>query len=450
MRKNSFLLTGLLMLVAFMINAQSFTYIQTVRESVPNIPLQTAKLNSTNTVTSPSTSMNMANNVIASWVQNAAETLEVGFSDGSIVYGSDTLQVNTIFPYLSENYVIETNGWLSIMDATPGADIDLLNIAQLQANTDYAWLLAGADIILMPLNQSGAVYRFDGTSLTEITTLTIGLLSPIFNAYFVDNGSIRFIQRGKPIQGLDPATGDIFEINDPLNICGAYANATFFEDYLYLNYGSQFYKIDLYDGTASMVGTDGFGINNTVIGDNLLSYTGGTWLNDEYFYYIKTDQNETVGADAYWGYFSENPTTNWQIADWSNWSYTATELGNNLYLAYFNFFEGVDVNGNPVYIENALIIFEYLDEALTTDIESTPNGFELIISPNPFTDLIEIQGMPIGEKQLNVFDCTGRMICQITTDDTDEIIDLSGLNAGVYFLSMEASSGRYVEKLIRQ
>ena len=71
--------------------------------------------------------------------------------------------------------------------------------------------------------------------------------------------------------------------------------------------------------------------------------------------------------------------------------------------------------------------------------------------PNPSNDLIQISAGSMGEAQLNITDVSGKKIRTFQTDLSQYkscTIELYGLDPGIYFLSGEGATGRFVKKFI--
>jgi len=69
------------------------------------------------------------------------------------------------------------------------------------------------------------------------------------------------------------------------------------------------------------------------------------------------------------------------------------------------------------------------------------------IYPNPTTGIINLSGF-VQPERLNISDITGKIV--FTVENPDSQIDLSGLEKGVYFVSIYTSGKNYKEKIIIQ
>jgi len=66
---------------------------------------------------------------------------------------------------------------------------------------------------------------------------------------------------------------------------------------------------------------------------------------------------------------------------------------------------------------------------------------KIFIYPNPASDKIYLDELPITLKSLKVYDQTGRLVLQTKTQNMKRSISVSHLNAGVYTIVMEAKDG---------
>lgn len=79
-----------------------------------------------------------------------------------------------------------------------------------------------------------------------------------------------------------------------------------------------------------------------------------------------------------------------------------------------------------------------------TSIEvATPD--EITLYPNPTTGIVNIEAE--GLKNVVIYDVTGRMMKTVANENT---IDISNLEAGVYFFSVETENGSAMKKLVKE
>lgn len=79
-----------------------------------------------------------------------------------------------------------------------------------------------------------------------------------------------------------------------------------------------------------------------------------------------------------------------------------------------------------------------------TTIEGIENA-EISIFPNPTTGIVNIEAE--GLNKVVVYDVTGRMMMSVANEST---IDISNLEAGVYFFSVETENGSAMNKLVKE
>ncbi len=79
-----------------------------------------------------------------------------------------------------------------------------------------------------------------------------------------------------------------------------------------------------------------------------------------------------------------------------------------------------------------------------TTIEGIENA-EISIFPNPTTGIVNIEAE--GLNKVVVYDVTGRMMMSVANEST---IDISNLEAGVYFFSVETENGSAMKKLVKE
>jgi len=89
----------------------------------------------------------------------------------------------------------------------------------------------------------------------------------------------------------------------------------------------------------------------------------------------------------------------------------------------------------------------------TFDLTGTDELAELkpyCIFPNPVKDLLKIKFKESGAKKLRITSLDGRQVLETKTSGAEVNLDLSGLNAGIYLLSVRSTNGEWVEKLVKQ
>ena len=85
-----------------------------------------------------------------------------------------------------------------------------------------------------------------------------------------------------------------------------------------------------------------------------------------------------------------------------------------------------------------------IDANHETSIESAFAN-DINIFPNPTTGIVNIEAE--GLNKVVVYDVTGRMMMSVVNEST---IDISNLEAGVYFFSVETANGSAMKKLVKE
>ena len=84
-------------------------------------------------------------------------------------------------------------------------------------------------------------------------------------------------------------------------------------------------------------------------------------------------------------------------------------------------------------------------EALSINDVNKP---ETKIYPNPTIGEIEISNLPINSS-LTIFSLSGAILKEINTTKSSEIIDISDLESGIYFISNSDKNNYFVKKIIK-
>ncbi|MBO7570706.1 MAG: T9SS type A sorting domain-containing protein [Bacteroidales bacterium] len=92
-------------------------------------------------------------------------------------------------------------------------------------------------------------------------------------------------------------------------------------------------------------------------------------------------------------------------------------------------------------VANATYTAEFAPEGAVDEISS----ISVNIFPNPTTGIVNIEAE--GLNNVVVYDVTGRMMMSVANEST---IDISNLEAGVYFFSVETANGSAMKKLVKE
>jgi hypothetical protein len=89
-------------------------------------------------------------------------------------------------------------------------------------------------------------------------------------------------------------------------------------------------------------------------------------------------------------------------------------------------------------------------ELIYTGIEENNNDPQVLIYPNPASDIITIEfGTSLENTDIVLSDIQGRIIKSLKRSNFKESIDVSSLENGIYLLRIESASGFSVEKIIK-
>jgi hypothetical protein len=100
----------------------------------------------------------------------------------------------------------------------------------------------------------------------------------------------------------------------------------------------------------------------------------------------------------------------------------------------------------------------YFDDFLIEEGQDTPTAIippehmenKVTAYPVPSHGLFNLKINQPGEYQLIVYDSFGKVLMNRKSDNTLEVLDLTGYSAGIYFLSILSDKNNYVQKLVKQ
>jgi len=76
---------------------------------------------------------------------------------------------------------------------------------------------------------------------------------------------------------------------------------------------------------------------------------------------------------------------------------------------------------------------------------------EFVMYPNPATDVVNIAGNNLAINTVTVADLNGRIVKTLSANGTGNAkVDLSGLSAGIYVMTVESDAGTATKKIIKQ
>lgn len=84
---------------------------------------------------------------------------------------------------------------------------------------------------------------------------------------------------------------------------------------------------------------------------------------------------------------------------------------------------------------------------LSTD-SFTKNGFS--VYPNPALDVLNITSNELTINAISIVDINGRIVKQVSSNQTNAQVNVSDLTSGVYMITIESDNGSTVQKFIKQ
>lgn len=86
-----------------------------------------------------------------------------------------------------------------------------------------------------------------------------------------------------------------------------------------------------------------------------------------------------------------------------------------------------------------------------TGIESPEAASTISLFPNPFTDFITISDLSASQSEYNVFTIEGRKVLSGTVNGANQVVSVSSLSSGVYFLQLISKEGKIsTQKIVKK
>jgi hypothetical protein len=104
---------------------------------------------------------------------------------------------------------------------------------------------------------------------------------------------------------------------------------------------------------------------------------------------------------------------------------------------------GTDVNG----CSNTSTITQSV--SLCTGIEQLSGDSEILVSPNPFSNLITVKNTA-NNSTIIIIDVLGKVVFEKQESSTETEIDLSYLTTGLYQLIVKGDNSSYTHKIVKQ
>lgn len=212
--------------------------------------------------------------------------------------------------------------------------------------------------------------------------------------------------------------------------------------------------------TASGNGSVNLNINNVIFWQNTTNGTAATrdisdGLNSTYDVFIRnTIANVSSNAGTYGTFNATNVTTLDPATDNLNLdseykptsasNYTVDQ-GDN---AYYDvaLFGDVDLSGNDRIFNTTIDLgaYEYISTLSVDDVSLSTNSVKLY--PNPVNDKLFIKSDNAIDS-ITIYNVSGQIIKQ--TEIFSNVIDVSGLNAGLYFINIKSDNRENIKKFIK-
>lgn len=160
-------------------------------------------------------------------------------------------------------------------------------------------------------------------------------------------------------------------------------------------------------------------------------------------------ENKLTNDDNAVTHLPEGTTPMDDSKSWTfDWTAPAESTGDVTFYGAFNAANGNGANsGDVIYTTN----YNVMEHAVGVN-EIGQQEFEVSLYPNPFTDYIRVsmKDEKIQISSIQLFNQAGSMVKQITasSNSNELLIDASELNAGIYFMVLEASDKTSVSKSI--
>ncbi|MEO5571873.1 MAG: T9SS type A sorting domain-containing protein [Bacteroidia bacterium] len=135
-------------------------------------------------------------------------------------------------------------------------------------------------------------------------------------------------------------------------------------------------------------------------------------------------------GDVSWGYYTVN--------------YIVPNLGSNYSIRFTPVFAALNIQGFGNFIDSVTVC------ATNVGVSEIENGSSVSVSPNPFTDKINITSMDNNSSKIILYDLTARKLFEQSFINSISLITAE-FSKGIYFYSIENKNGRIKKgKLIKQ
>lgn len=164
---------------------------------------------------------------------------------------------------------------------------------------------------------------------------------------------------------------------------------------------------------------------------------------------LKWEKPDTEGLSAFFVYRKAESETTWKrvkITGANSTTYTDNSLnteGHYYYMVYA-YYQGIDCTSAPAnwkYDENQYYLHVYYSP---TAVEEFDEG-KMSLYPNPAKDSFTIEGE--GLLQVEVYNTVGQMVYSGRCEGQSMVVDLSGVETGIYMVKVATTDGEFVRKV---
>jgi PKD repeat protein len=86
----------------------------------------------------------------------------------------------------------------------------------------------------------------------------------------------------------------------------------------------------------------------------------------------------------------------------------------------------------------------------TTGIDDFKDNINVIVYPNPFGNVVNVDNKDTKELNIRIYDVTGNIIYHEVRKDSKIVLDFNNKKSGIYFIEMQNGNNKIVKKIIKQ
>ena len=201
--------------------------------------------------------------------------------------------------------------------------------------------------------------------------------------------------------------------------------------------------------------------SNAVDGDNISNSSRWISTGDSYPHYIEIDLDDDyeIGELKFFTGYNTYGTPiidfQFQYYDGNSWV-DIINISNNWVSAYSTTFTPVNANKVRLYItrvdaDSPVKMFEI--EVYGKTLNPLPISEEVVqgfkVYPNPCNNQLKIEGFSISSNKVEVYNVSGKLVLSVS-GNSEGVIDVSDLNAGVYILKTDFDGKIITQRFIKQ